>query len=240
MSNIKAEKFSDFGRQTLVEASSKYGEDKRRNHFFGVGVNARMAKGIRLGGGVDAGRQTKEQCFVVNSPGLTTYSIGTTGGFWGPQTATTINGQKTCATVFPIKGLAMIKLNGSVPLPKGFVVSGIYQDQAGPPIEAIYAATNPDVLPSLGRSLAGGARTINIPLVLPYQQFEARIRRLDLRLTKNFNLTKTVRLQANLDAYNALNSSAIQALNNTFGSNWLSPTQILDPRLLQVSAQLSF
>src|SRR5262249_23532298 len=219
---------------------SKYGKDMRRNHFFGFGVNARMAKGIRLGGGFDAGRQTKDQCFVVNSPGLTTYSIITTGGVWGPQASTTINGQATCSTVLPFKGLAMVKLNGSVPLPKNFVASAVYQDQAGPPIEAIYFASNTEIAPSLGRNLAGGVRGINIPLVLPYHQFEGRIRRLDIRLTKVFNLRQSMRLQANIDAYNALNSSAIQALNNTYGPSWLSPTQILDPRLLQVSAQLSF
>ena len=44
LSNIKADKFLDINRQQLVEASSKYGEDKRRNHF-GVGINARLARG---------------------------------------------------------------------------------------------------------------------------------------------------------------------------------------------------
>jgi hypothetical protein len=142
--------------------------------------------------------------------------------------------------VTPIKGLAMVKVNASIPMPKDFVASAIYQDQAGPPLEAIYAATNAEIAPSLGRNLAGGARSVNIPILLPYTMYEGRIRRLDLRLTKNFNLPRKARLQANLDAYNALNSSAIQAINTAYGPNWLSPTQILDPRLLQVSVQLSF
>jgi hypothetical protein len=239
LSNIKPDKFLDVNRQQLVESTDNYGSDKRRNHFFGIGLNARLAMGIRVGGGFDAGVQTKDQCFVVNAPGLTTYSLGTTGGFWGPQNATTIDGEQTCKTVYPLKGLAMAKLNGSVPLPKGFVASAVYQDLAGPPIEAIYAATNADVAASLGRNLAGGARAINIPLVRPYQQFEGRIRRLDLRLTKNIDVGKG-QLQLNLDAYNALNSSAIQNINNTFGASWMTPTQILDPRLFQVSAQLTF
>jgi hypothetical protein len=190
---------------------------------------------------LDAGVQTKDQCFVVNAPGLTSYSIsGVTGGFWGPQTSTTIDGQQTCRTVLPIRGLAMAKLNGSVPLPKGFVASAIYQDLAGPPIEAIYALPTADAALSLNRALAGGARSINIPLLRPYQVFEPRIRRLDLRLTKNIKMGNKARLQANIDAYNALNSSAVQAINNTFGAAWQRPTQILDPRLFQVSAQLSF
>jgi len=241
LSNIKPDKFLDINRQQLVDASGNYGEDKRRNHFFGVGVNARMAKGIRIGGGFDGGVQSKDQCFVVNSLGLTSYSLiaGGTGGFWGPQTSTTIAGQQTCKWTMPLKGLAMVKVNGSVPLPRAFVASAVYQDLAGPPIEAIYAATNADVLASLGRPLAGGARSVSIPILSPNQQFEGRIRRLDLRLTKNFTFSK-YRLQANLDAYNALNSSAIQAINNTYGAAWKTPTQILDPRLFQVSAQLNF
>ncbi len=42
------------------------------------------------------------------------------------------------------------------------------------------------------------------------------------------------------DAYNALNSSAVQSINTTFGKNWLTPNTILDPRILQISVQLTF
>jgi hypothetical protein len=96
------------------------------------------------------------------------------------------------------------------------------------------------IAPSLGRNLSGGAAAAQVPLVAPQTVFEGRIRRLDMRVTKIFRLTNTVRLQANLDAYNALNSSAIQSLQTAFGPSWLSPTTILDPRILQVSGQLSF
>jgi len=244
LSNVKPQKFGQ--SQVLVEPVSKFGKDTRRNHFFGFGLNARLAKGIRVGGGFDAGRSIKDQCFVVDSPGLTTYSIATAGGagilggVWGPQTATTINGAHTCRVVTPISGLAMLKLNGSVPLPMNFVASAIFQDQAGPAIDAIYAATNAEVAPSLGRNLAGNARTVNVPLIVPNTMYEGRIRRLDLRLTKIFQVGPRVRLQANLDAYNALNSSAIQNINTAYGPSWLTPTQILDPRILQISGQLTF
>jgi hypothetical protein len=239
LSNVKQEKFGQ--SQVLVESDSKFGADIRRNHFFGFGLNARLARGIRVGGGFDAGHSSKDQCFVVDSVGLTSYSIsGTTGGFWGPQTATTINGEQTCRVTTPLKGLAMVKLNGSVPLPAGFTVSGIFQDQPGPAIDAIYAATAAEVLPSLGRPLAGGARTVNIPLIKANTLYEGRIRRLDLRLSKHFEFSQRLRLQLNLDAYNALNSSAIQNINTTYGPSWLTPTQILDPRLLQFSGQITF
>ena len=81
---------------------------------------------------------------------------------------------------------------------------------------------------------------MTVPLLTANALFEDRIRRLDLRLTKYFNITKKVRLQANLDAYNALNSNAIQTINTTFGANWRQPQTILDPRIFQVSGQLTF
>ena len=68
LSEMKPDKFVT-SRQQLVETPSKYGNDIRRNHFFGVGFNARLAKGIRVGGGFDGGVQSKNQCFVGTRPG---------------------------------------------------------------------------------------------------------------------------------------------------------------------------
>ncbi|MQA29199.1 MAG: TonB-dependent receptor [Luteitalea sp.] len=234
LSAIKPERFGQV--QNLVESASTYGTDTRVNHFMGVGLNARFGNGIRVGGGFDTGRSVKDQCFAVDAPGLTSYSVGV----FGPQTDTTIDGRQTCRVITPFKAQTQLKVNGTIPLRAGFVVSGVYQDMSGPAIEAVYAATTAEVASSLGRNLAGGARTVNVPLVLPQTVFEGRTRRLDLRLTKIFQLTSRVRLQANLDAYNALNSSAVQTVQTTFGPNWLTPTTILDPRILQISGQLSF
>ena len=244
LSNVKPEKFG-LG-QIQVDPVSDFGKDLRVNDFFGAGLTARLARGIRIGGGFDAGRSVKDQCFVVDAPGLTTFApgfffgAGFNNAAFGPQTTTTIDGQQTCRIVTPITAQMQLKLNGSVPLPKGFVVSGVFQDSSGAPIEALYAAPTADVALSLGRNLAGGARTVNVPLVLPQTMYEGRIRRLDLRLTKSFQLRDRVNLQVNLDAYNALNSSAVQSINSTFGPSWLSPTAILDPRIFQLSGQLRF
>ena len=120
------------------------------------------------------------------------------------------------------------------------MVSGVYQDMSGTAIEAVWAAPNALIAPSLGRNLAGNAVTANVPLVMPQTLFEDRIRRLDLRLTKIFRITERVRLQANLDAYNALNSSAIQIGADDVRPELAVPLTILDARLFQVSGQLTF
>ena len=57
------------------------------------------------------------------------------------------------------------------------------------------------------------------------------------------------RLQANLDLYNVLNSSAILGVNSTYGPTWKQPVSdnavgqvdpILPGRLIQIGGQLSF
>ncbi len=237
MSDVKPAKFGQV--QQVVQPTSMFGRNTRYNDFITLGLDARLGHGTRLGGGFDTGRSVNDTCFAVDAPGY--YGFTTFGALtFGPQTSTTINGKSVCRIVTPFKGQTQVKLNGSLPLLAGFVVSGVYQDISGPPIEATWAALNSAIAPSLGRNLAGNATFANVPLIAPQTLFEGRIRRLDMRVTKIFQVTKRVKFQANLDAYNALNSSAVQTIQTTFGPNWLSPTTILDPRILQLSGQLSF
>ena len=49
-----------------------------------------------------------------------------------------------------------------------------------------------------------------------------------------------MRVQANFDLYNALNSGDILVTTNAYGARWLVPTLIPEPRILQFSAQVSF
>jgi hypothetical protein len=75
--------------------------------------------------------------------------------------------------------------------------------------------------------------------VPPETLFEARITRLDLRLTKNIKFNH-YRFQINVDAYNALNANSIRAVNSVYGAAWRTPQQILDPRLIEFGFQFSF
>ena len=66
-----------------------------------------------------------------------------------------------------------------------------------------------------------------------------RVTQVDVRFGKSFTLSG-YRLQASVDIFNLLNSSAILSQNNTYGPAWLSPTQILQGRLVKFGAQLEF
>jgi hypothetical protein len=79
------------------------------------------------------------------------------------------------------------------------VVAGTYQNLSGPSYQANSNAPVAAVVPSLGRPLSGGVRTVSVPLVAPNVLFEGRTTRLDLRVSKIFRRGRT-RLQLNLDA----------------------------------------
>ncbi len=73
-----------------------------------------------------------------------------------------------------------------------------------------------------------------------YNHFiDERIVQLDVRLSKILQLGKT-RVQGNLDVFNALNSSTLLSVNQTYGSSWLQPTQIMPGRMFKVGIQLDF
>jgi hypothetical protein len=201
----------------LVNETKNYGEFISSNDFFNVAIDARLARNIRLGGGIDTGRSVQERCFVVDSR----------------------QEQLFCRVVTPFSAQTQYKLHGVFPLKYDIVTSFAFQNLAGPAISASYTATNAEVIPTLGRPLSAGAATVTVPIIEPQTMFEDRISRLDVRVGKVFRYGR-FRVQANLDAYNVLNASSVRAVNTNYGASWLTPTQILDPRILQISGQVSF
>jgi hypothetical protein len=241
-----------FGQvNSVVTQASNFGHQVFVNDFFDVTLSTRFGSGIVLGAGVDTGRTVNDQCFNVDSPGavatanvptaLVTAQIGA-GVFAtpNPHTATTINGRRTCRVVTPFGGQTQVKSFGSYPLPGDFVVSAVFQNISGPLVTAEYAAPTAEIAPSLGRNLAGGARTATVPLIVPGTMFADRMTRLDLRFGKRLRLTQRVILQGNLNVFNVFNGAAIHALNTTYGGSWLVPSRTQDGRMVQFSATLNY
>jgi hypothetical protein len=217
---------SKLGQVTnLVTQASHFGKQTFVNDFFTVTINTRLGSGIQLGGGLDTGRSVADNCFVVDSP----------------------QQLLNCRVVTPFRGQTQVKLHGAYSLPADFVVSATYQNLSGPAILANFAARNDLIAPSLGRNLAVcGAAAVctasaTVPLMVPNTEFEGRRTQLDLRLSKIMRLRGGMRLQANVDLYNALNASSILTINTNYGSAaWRRPTAILPSREIELGGKLTF
>ena len=70
--------------------------------------------------------------------------------------------------------------------------------------------------------------------------YEDRRSQFDLRVTKSLALSAKLKARINFDAYNLFNANTVLVENQTYGSLWRKPAQILDGRLLQFSGQLTF
>ena len=57
---------------------------------------------------------------------------------------------------------------------------------------------------------------------------------------KNIKLTQRVKVQGNVDLYNVTNSGSVLQDTTAYGGRWLVPTLVLEPRILQFSAQVTF
>jgi hypothetical protein len=200
----------------VVQPTSDFGNFSSRNDFFDLSLNARLPRSITVGGGASTGRSVVDDCFVVNS----------------------IQDLLNCRVVTPFKAQTQLKLFGVFPLPGKAVFSFAYQNLSGPSYGANYSASPAQIQQSLGRLPSEGTN-ITVPLVPPETLFEPRIARLDLRLSKVFKFNR-FNAQLNLDAYNALNANSVRAENSVYGLQWREPTEILDPRLVELGFQLGF
>jgi hypothetical protein len=224
--DIKPEKFG-VAAQPFVTLSRKYGKQRDYWDGFDATVNARPRPGMFFQGGVSSGRRVEDICDVV----------------------TKVDNPSTlyCHRREPM--LTFVKGYGSYTIPKADVqVSGTYQSKPGPLVEALYTATNAEVAPSLNRNLAGSATSVDLYLLPPgpYTTTNGgtgtmhgdRLHQVDFRFSKLLHFGG-IRARANMDIYNALNSSAVLAQNDAFG-DWQRPTEILIARFYKFSVQFDF
>jgi hypothetical protein len=204
-----------------------------------VSANARLPKGVVVQGGLSAGRERTNNCYAMNDLTLVSFNTGTN------FTAGTPRLSEYCDVRPPFQ--PNVKALAVYPLPWwGLQTSATYQSLPGPQILANATIRNADIVPSLGRSLsacpATGAcnATVAVSLIPPGTLFGDRLHQVDFRVSKAFKLAQGRRVQGMVDIYNLLNGSAVITQNNSFGSAWLRPTQILQARLVKFGFQLDF
>ncbi len=247
--DVNPEKFGQ--REDRVRQTADFGDPSRVSDFISFKIDARLDSGAQFGANVDTGRTVEDNCFVVDAPGLNNYTAQTFGVSIPANTETTIDGEHICRTVRPPRANTLAKVYLSYPLPGDVIVSGMLQNVPGIDRQANWLVPNDLIAPSLGRNLAAcGTRvvctaTANVPLMVPFTEFEPRRTQLDLRFTKLFDLGG-YRFQANADIYNVLNDASVLQMNGTYGSRWLAPQSnavqsgFLEGRLIQFSGQLTF
>ncbi len=78
-----------------------------------------------------------------------------------------------------------------------------------------------------------------MPLNAPGTKFLDRQNQLDIRFKRLFHLRKT-QLEAQIDAYNALNTGVVLTAVQTYGSALDRPASILQGRLIRFGMQAKF
>ena len=102
------------------------------------------------------------------------------------------------------------------PLPWSFRTSVVYQNMSGIPYTASHVVSNADVATSLGRNLAGAARSVTKDIIPPSTLFEERLQQIDLRFSRIFPVGAS-RFTANFDIYNVFNEDAVLQENTRYG-----------------------
>jgi hypothetical protein len=117
-------------------------------------------------------------------------------------------------------------------------VAATLQSLPGPPITALRLYTNAEVAPSLGRSLSGGAQTVDINMVEPGTMFGERLNQVDFRFGKVLRFGRT-RTSLSLDLFNAFNRDTILGLSSNYAT-WQDAQTIVQGRIAKISAQFDF
>jgi hypothetical protein len=223
-----------FGQvHNVVDVNTHFGQQSEVYNGVDLTLNWRVKSGVFLAGGLSLGRTETNNCAVVNNAPQLSF-INALSALTAPRAT------PYCDVVTPWSAQTQLKFAGAYAFPWGIQTSATVQSLSGIPDYATYVATNSVIAPSLGRNLAAGpGGSVIVDLIPPQTQFEGRINQTDLRLTKSFTVNRA-RLQGMFDVYNALNGSAVLAINARYGPSWLTPTSILAGRLFKFAVQMSF
>ena len=201
----------------IFTASDSIGKQIRHWNGVDLSVNARSFRGVMLRGGMSTGRFSTDTCDLV----------------------TKLNNPSTLYCHSNNNFQTDVKLLASYTIPRVDVLLGaVFQNLPGPQVVANYNAPNALVVPTLGRSLSGGAANVTVNLVEPGTMYGDRSTRLDLRFSKLLRLAGT-RTSLNVDLFNALNSSVVTVENANFAV-FRAPNEVMMARFIRLGMQLDF
>jgi hypothetical protein len=213
-------------------------ERTREYESFNVGFNARIA-GASLFGGLAVERQLDVACTAPDDPNVPT-ATGVVNAAFCDDRENDVPYRKG------------FKLSGSVPLPWGFTVSGVFQSNHGQASSRTLAATRgstrypancPAPCPAGQIILPAnvfGQSSLTINLVDGDTVYTDRINQLDLRVGRTFRYAR-VSITPSLEVFNVNNSDAIISYASTnalnAGSSFLRPNSIMQGRMIGFNVQ---
>ena len=204
----------------LVTQASNFGDQRQVYNGVDVTLSGRLLQRVQLQGGLSVGRTVLDTCdLVIDSPEVAR------DGF--------------CKVVPPWSAGTQLKFLAVYPLPWNLRTSVVYQNISGVPYGASHVVSAAQVTPSLGRNLAGGARSVTKEVVPAQTLFEPRLQQVDLRLSRVFPVSGG-RLTANVDLYNVLNENAVLQQNSRYGPTWRQVSLVMGGRMLRFTGQFEF
>ncbi|MFN7983217.1 MAG: TonB-dependent receptor [Vicinamibacterales bacterium] len=249
--DLKPELFG-LGTLNVVNAKSLVGKNGntalpyRRWNGFTLGMDGRLPYNIKVGGGLDMGKNVDDHCFTTDIPNQPKDINGSDGATltWNGYNST---GTGACHVETSWKDTMDFRMNGSIPIKGGFNGSFILRNTPGAAQNATLtiSATTPGLVFKNGRAPVAttfGNPTLN--LITPNSLFGPRFTQLDLSINRTTDIGWG-KLRLAFDLYNATNSNSVQNVTTAYtttasANRWLRPTTFLDPRLARVTASLQF
>ena len=217
---------------------------------FDVSVNARLAHGLIFQGGISSGKQTTDNCDIVDpanagkfgdrSPLVELLAAPPAAGNF-PSSLSSCHVEQAMQT--------QVKVLGSYTVPKIDVqIGATYQSIPGIEWGANYTEINSDIARptsqgGLGRLPFGqssATATTTLSILPPAAFYGDRLNQLDFRVGKVLRMGRT-RAVASLDMFNLFNVNTLTSASNTYSSaSWLAVQNVVAPRLMKVSVTFDF
>jgi hypothetical protein len=197
---------------------------------FELAMNARLQGGVTVFGGTSHQRTLLVTCDQPDDPNLLRYCDQRENG---------------------IPFQTDFKINVSYPTPLwGVQVSGVFQSYQGKPAETTWllSRTSRYAANCLGPCTPGALvipnmteASLTIPLTPTGTEFLDRHTQLDMRIGKRFQVDR-LRVHTQVDIFNLLNANPVEIVRSfNYGTaGYGLPAQILQARLVKVSAQFDF
>ena len=221
----------------LNTTASTYGDQTKEWDGVVFSVDGRFPNGMTLAGGLDVGKQQWDNCYTIDIPNQ---PENMDGAFHSTASSTVQLSSEFCAYQRDWSDLTDFRIRGSYPLPAQFNLAWTWRDSPGAAVNARLGVTRDQVtFVDEARTAPLNANNLTVQINPLNTFFTDRHRQLDVRITRRFDL-QGLRFDTSIDLYNALNNNPTLGVNGAVGQRFLQPTSVLDARLLQVYAQMSF